>query len=221
MKSLTHQYIFHGSYEKTAFSGSEEGQSEEDGVVQNLVSDYRARSVSREEKFQGFQQKLQFDKVTEADPEGSGISDTANISKSAQNDTKIDDRILPLSKRDYRGKKSLAVARSSRSIKQWEGVVEEIVESVFTARLLDVTSGQKVPEEEGVFEIGDLSRRDQKNLQVGSVFRGYVGFESLKGGQKRRVSEFYFRPTIRSSSKSKASALEEVHRTISEITFDE
>jgi hypothetical protein len=78
------------------------------------------------------------------------------------------------------------------ALQEWEGVVSDIEDNTFIARLTDITSREN-PEEEADFPIDDLRRDDIKLLQPGAVFRWVIGYETKKDGTKRRASEIIFR----------------------------
>lgn len=78
------------------------------------------------------------------------------------------------------------------ALHEWEGIVLELQEDTFTARLTDVTDRQQQPEE-GDFLIEDIRSDDLKLLREGAVFRWVVGYEIKKRGEKRRSSQIIFR----------------------------
>ena len=76
--------------------------------------------------------------------------------------------------------------------KEWEGYVIEIGKKTFTARLLDLTAGASVEEEEAVIPLSDLSEEEQQRLRLGTIFRWGIGSEEISGGSQQTVSQFYF-----------------------------
>jgi hypothetical protein len=74
-------------------------------------------------------------------------------------------------------------------IEEWEGAVLSIEGDSFTARLANKTDSQ-APEEEGQFDMAQLSSAEDRNLVVpGSIFYFSVGYEESPSGQ-RRISAF-------------------------------
>ncbi|OHV86218.1 hypothetical protein ORS3428_25115 [Mesorhizobium sp. ORS 3428] len=78
-------------------------------------------------------------------------------------------------------------------LQEWEGYVVTISKETFTARLLDVTAGSEIEEEQVEFIKDDLSDTDLTLLHVGAVFRWVIGYHRDPGGSKRRVSQIVFR----------------------------
>ena len=83
-------------------------------------------------------------------------------------------------------------AFSFHLLQEWEGYVIEIEKDIFTARLLDLTAGSSVEEEEAVIPLAELSEDDRKRLRLGSIFRWGIGYEHSASGTKRRVSQIVF-----------------------------
>jgi hypothetical protein len=79
------------------------------------------------------------------------------------------------------------------TLQEWEGYVVEITEDSFTARLVDITAGGELPDEEADFPISDLSEHDFKLLKPGAVFRWVIGYEKSRTGNKKRFSQLVFR----------------------------
>ena len=77
-------------------------------------------------------------------------------------------------------------------LQEWEGYVIKIEKDIFTARLLDLTAGSSVEEEEVVIPLAELSEDDRKRLRLGSIFRWGIGYEHSASGTKRRVSQIVF-----------------------------
>lgn len=77
------------------------------------------------------------------------------------------------------------------ALQQWEGVVIEVTESSFTARLKDST--HKTPAEEAEFELEDVPASDLPLVLEGAVFYWSIGYYDTAGGQRLRSSSFRFR----------------------------
>ena len=93
-------------------------------------------------------------------------------------------KLSPFTKRQY---------VSFSPLQEWEGYVIDIQEDCFTARLIDLTAGSDIAEEEADFPIEDLSSSDLRLLKLGAVFRWMIGYQRSKGGTKQRVSRVIFR----------------------------
>ena len=76
---------------------------------------------------------------------------------------------------------------------EWEGYVTLVGEGIFTARLLDLTTGDDVEEEEADFSIASLSDDNKTLLRVGGIFRWAIGFQRTIDGAKRHASIIVFR----------------------------
>jgi hypothetical protein len=91
---------------------------------------------------------------------------------------------------------------SRRTILQrWEGVVSEVREDEFDARLTDLTS-PRAPEEQATFPMSEISASDEPLVEPGAVFYWYIGYEDKVGGQRERTSGIRFRrlPAVRSAT---------------------
>ena len=77
------------------------------------------------------------------------------------------------------------------SLQEWEGVVEEVGEDSFDARLVDRTqdSPDEVLED---FPLDDISEEDRSLVAPGAVFYWCIGYRVRKG-QRSRMSEIRFR----------------------------
>jgi len=103
-------------------------------------------------------------------------------------------------------------------LQEWEGLVSEIVEETFVARLTDITNRDS-PEEEADFLIEELSRGDLKLLRPGAVFRWIIGYEMKQNGTKRRVSQIVFRRLPQWTEKEIAEADQEAEKLARSIQW--
>ena len=78
-------------------------------------------------------------------------------------------------------------------LQEWEGYVIHIGETDFTARLLDLTAGASVEEEEATIPLDEIADDDRKRMRAGSIFRWVIGYERSPAGTKKRVSQIVFR----------------------------
>lgn len=81
-------------------------------------------------------------------------------------------------------------ARGLQILERWDGIVQEVGESTFTARLLDQKSGRPRAETE-VF-IGEVPPYDRPLLKPGAVFYWHIGYRDPEGDHER-VSRIRFR----------------------------
>jgi len=83
------------------------------------------------------------------------------------------------------------------ALQEWEGVVLEIGEEKFTARLSDLTAESTSPpagtHEEADIPFSEISDGDIQRMCPGSIFRWVIGYERSASGTKRRVSQIVFR----------------------------
>lgn len=76
-------------------------------------------------------------------------------------------------------------------LQEWEGVVTQIHDQVFTARLIDLT--HRNPDEEGEFSTTEISEDDLDLIAPGAIFRWSIGVLKMPGGGKRPISQIVFR----------------------------
>ncbi len=101
----------------------------------------------------------------------------------------IDSIVVPLSAKQQRSRQT----RTFNPAVEWEGYVEDIGEEDFTVRLVNANSESSVPEEVATFSKSELSDNDRILLMEGAIVRWTIGLERLPTGQRRRVSQLYFR----------------------------
>lgn len=79
------------------------------------------------------------------------------------------------------------------TIQKWEGVVEEIFEDHFVARLYDLTADISDTIEEAEIQIDDINLSDRKLIEQGAVFYLTLGKEQHKSGRIQKVSRIRFK----------------------------
>jgi hypothetical protein len=79
------------------------------------------------------------------------------------------------------------------ALQEWEGVVTEIGDDHFIARLVDLWGRTRTADEEASFPRTEVSDDDQRLLRAGAIFRWVIGFQKLRGGTKQRISQVVFR----------------------------
>ena len=77
-------------------------------------------------------------------------------------------------------------------LQEWEGYVVQIDVDEFVARLVDLTAGSSVEEEEAVIPLAEIADYDSERIRLGSVFRWVVGYEHSPT-RRKRVSQIVFR----------------------------
>lgn len=78
------------------------------------------------------------------------------------------------------------------AMQEWEGYVIEILDDVFTAHLIDKSSGDISDPEEAEFPISDVSDDDMDLLTTNAIFRWSIGYIRDRG-TKIRASQLVFR----------------------------
>jgi len=78
-----------------------------------------------------------------------------------------------------------------RLLQKWEGIVLDVQEESFTARLVD--QNNEGPDEEAEFSLEEVTLEDISLLQPGAVFYWNIGFSDKLSGQRERVSIIRFR----------------------------
>lgn len=76
-------------------------------------------------------------------------------------------------------------------LQKWEGVVTNITEDSFTARLTDLS--ETGPDEEAEFSLEEVPESDRKLLSPGAVFYWCIGYFDTISGQRIRGSAIRFR----------------------------
>ena len=79
------------------------------------------------------------------------------------------------------------------ALQEWEGYVIEVGDTVFVARLVDLTAGSSHEQEEADIPLDEISDKDSAKMRPGSVFRWVIGYERSAAGTKKRVSQIVFR----------------------------
>jgi hypothetical protein len=100
-----------------------------------------------------------------------------------------------------------SLATSAGKTFEWEGLVQEVKEDSFFARLRNVKGAPAEYEEYAEFSIDEVPLGDRDLLLKGAIFRWVVGLES-RSGTRQRYSRIVFRRlpawTQRSLERSKA-----------------
>jgi hypothetical protein len=78
------------------------------------------------------------------------------------------------------------------TLQEWEGQVQEVGSNYFSARLVDLTAGDKEETEEAELPLDDLIESDRALLVPGAVFRWIIGYRYMYG-QKDRFTRFVIR----------------------------
>jgi hypothetical protein len=77
-------------------------------------------------------------------------------------------------------------------LQEWEGQVQEVGSDYFSARLVDLTAGEREETEEAELPLDDLIESDRALLVPGAVFRWIIGYRYMYG-QKDRFTRFVIR----------------------------
>lgn len=83
-------------------------------------------------------------------------------------------------------------APSLHPLQEWEGYVIDIDEHAFGARLLDLTAGDVVEQEEATIPLEEISLDDRSGIAIGAMFRWVIGYERSVSGIRKRVSQIVF-----------------------------
>lgn len=77
------------------------------------------------------------------------------------------------------------------ALQKWEGVVLQVMEEYFLARLIDLTN--EGPDEEAELPIEEISQEDLDLVKPGAVFYWSIGYLDRCSGQRTRASVIRFR----------------------------
>lgn len=78
-----------------------------------------------------------------------------------------------------------------RTLQKWEGMVEEVFEDYFSARVVDKTTSNL--EEYVEFDLEDIDDDDRALLEPGAIFYWSIGYYKSVQGQRLRSSQIRFR----------------------------
>jgi hypothetical protein len=84
-------------------------------------------------------------------------------------------------------------ANTFSALQEWEGVVVAITPDHIVASLVDLTAGKSRATEEALIPLSEINEHDISKLAVGRVFRWAIGYQRIKTGTKRRISNMIFR----------------------------
>jgi hypothetical protein len=84
-----------------------------------------------------------------------------------------------------------SIKEKFNSLQTWEGVVMEVLEDSFFARLVDLTESN--PDEEAEFPLEEVSEEDRKLVKPSAVFYWNIGYHDSRSGQRTRASVIRFR----------------------------
>jgi hypothetical protein len=77
------------------------------------------------------------------------------------------------------------------SLQEWEGIVTEVRNDAFLARLIDLT--HRGADEEAEFPNDEVSEEDKPLVRPGAIFYWHIGYHTSYSGQRTRVSVIRFR----------------------------
>lgn len=81
--------------------------------------------------------------------------------------------------------------RAINTLQEWEGIVDQVGDEGFEARLRDLTDTSHSPEYAWI-PIDEVDPKDLDRVKPGAVFHLIVGF-CRRGGGRKRETELYFR----------------------------
>jgi hypothetical protein len=84
-------------------------------------------------------------------------------------------------------------ANTFTALQEWEGIIIAVNADHLVVNLVDLTAGKSRATEEAQIPLGEISEQDFPKLAVGRVFRWAIGYQRLKAGTKRRISNIIFR----------------------------
>jgi|RhiMetdeSRZDD1v2_1073273.scaffolds.fasta_scaffold37399_4 hypothetical protein len=77
------------------------------------------------------------------------------------------------------------------SLQAWEGIVTQVMDNAFLARLIDLT--HTGVDEEAEFPIDEISEEDKALITPGAIFYWDIGYHTSYSGQRTRKSLIRFR----------------------------
>jgi hypothetical protein len=97
------------------------------------------------------------------------------------------------------------------ALESWEGVVTEVTEDTFVARLF--TNDEREADEEAEILLGEISPSDLPLVEPGAAFYWSIGYRDRRGARRERVSDIRFRRLPAWTEKELAEAKEEALKT--------
>ncbi|WP_404359894.1 hypothetical protein [Methylotuvimicrobium sp. KM1] len=86
---------------------------------------------------------------------------------------------------------------SFQELYEWEGCINQVEETFFTAALIDITEEETIPTEEADFDINSIPNEDRLFIHEGAIFRWILGYERFPNGSKKNSSKVVFRRNAR------------------------
>jgi hypothetical protein len=84
-------------------------------------------------------------------------------------------------------------ANTFTALQEWEGVVLAITSDHILVSLVDLTAGKNRATEEAQIPLSEINDQDLPKLAQGRIFRWAIGYQRLKTGSKKRISNIVFR----------------------------
>lgn len=101
------------------------------------------------------------------------------------------------------------------SLQKWQGVILDVFEETFLARLSDLD--QQDPDEEAEILLDELSDDDLPLVSPGAVFYWHIGYHVDRSGQRKRASIIRFRRLPMWTAEEIEAARNDAEQTISRI----
>jgi hypothetical protein len=111
-----------------------------------------------------------------------------------------------------------AIPTSAGKTFEWEGLVLEIQDASFSARLRNIKGAKAEYDEIAQFDLADVPPGDRDLLHPGAIFRWVVGLES-RSGTRQRYSRIVFRRLPAWTSRSLKKSEEELKALVSGIQW--
>lgn len=111
-----------------------------------------------------------------------------------------------------------AIPTSAGKTFEWEGLVVEVKNDTFSARLKNVKGTGVEFEEIAEFDLADVSQGDRDLLKPGGIFRWVVGLEA-RSGTRQKYSRIVFRRLPAWTQRSLQHADQNLKNVISEIQW--
>ncbi len=105
-------------------------------------------------------------------------------------------------------------SESMWALQEWDGYVSAIDDVKFFG-ILSVKGGEFIETERLEYELVLLTKFDQQNITVGSIFRLSVGYSRKATGQVRQQIAVYFRPRLSTSKPGAEKSEKAIRRLLS------
>jgi hypothetical protein len=128
----------------------------------------------------------------------------------------LQDHPVPIKALDARSAVFSAPMEILRVLQKWEGTVQDINGTEFTARFSDLTNPENPPEFM-TMPVEEVPTPDRELLAPGAVFYWVIGYRERRDGHRERASSIRFQRLPAWTASARTEAKENAHRLAQEL----